>query len=90
MFDTHLDMPGRRRDPDRDEAARALVQSSNGVMLDVLESAIDLIETGEAKRLEHHELVELAKLARAEDQSIRRQLTAMERVTESVSEMLFR
>jgi hypothetical protein len=90
LFDTHLDMPGRRRDPDRDEAARALVQSSNGVMLDVLESAVDLIETGEAKTLEHHELVELAKFARAEDVSIRRQLTAMERVTESSCEMLFR
>ena len=90
LFDTHLDMPGRRRDPDRDEAARALVQSSNGVMLDVLESAVDLIETGEAKTLGHHELVELAKFARAEDVSIRRQLTAMERVTESACEMLFR
>lgn len=90
LFDTHLDMPGHRRDPDRDEAARALVQSSNGVMLDVLESALDLIETGEAKTLQHHELVKLAKFARAEDQSIRRQLTAMERVTESACEMLFR
>jgi len=34
--------------------------------------------------------VELAKFARAEDVSIRRQLTAMERVTESSCEMLFR
>lgn len=90
LFDTHLDMPGRRRDLDRDAAARTLVQSSNGVMLDVLESALDLIESEEATSLEHPELVNLARFARAEDQTIRRQLTAMARATESACEMLFR
>lgn len=90
LFDTHLDMPGRRRDPDRDAAAHSLVQSSNGVMLDVLEGAIDLIESGEAKTLEHQELLHLARFARAEDQTIRRQLAAMERATASPCEMLFR
>lgn len=90
LFDTHLDMPGRRRDLDRDAAARTLVQSSNGVMLDVLESALDLIESEEATSLEYPELVNLARFARAEDQTIRRQLTAMARATESACEMLFR
>lgn len=90
LFDTHLDMPGRRRDSDRDAAARALVQASNGIMLDVLESAIELIESGEAQTLEHHELVNLARFARTEDQSIRRQLMAMERTGESAYELLFR
>jgi len=90
LFDTHLDMPGRHRDLDRFEAARALVQSSNGVMLDVLESALDLIESGEATTLAHQELLNLARFARSEDHHIRRQLTAMERATASACEMLFR
>ena len=90
LFDAHLDMPGRHRNPDRLAAAQALVQSSNGVMLDVLDSAIDLIESGEAETLKHPELLNLARFARTEDQSIRRQLAAMERATESACEMLFR
>jgi len=87
LFDTHLDMPGRRRD----EAARALVRASNGVMLDVLESALDLIESGEVTTLHGVDLMELAWLARDEDAAIRRQLCAMERTgTESLYEALFR
>ncbi|HRI39933.1 MAG TPA: radical SAM protein, partial [Nitrospira sp.] len=90
LFDTHLDMPGRPRNPDRDAAARMLVQASNGVMLDVLENAIDLIDSGEARALAHRELVNLARFARTEDQSIRRQLMAMERANQSTYELLFR
>ncbi|NGZ11899.1 MAG: hypothetical protein CV088_21455 [Nitrospira sp. LK70] len=90
LFDTHLDMPGRRRDLDRDAATRTLVRSSNGVMLDVLESALDLIESEEATSLEYPELVNLARFARTEDQTIRRQLTAMAQATECACEMLFR
>lgn len=90
LFDAHLDMPGRRRDPDRHAAACALVQSSNGVMFDVMDSALDLIESEEARTLEHPELLNLARFARAEDQRIRRQLSAMEAATASACEMLFR
>jgi hypothetical protein len=78
LFDTHLDMPGRPRDELRDEAARAIVRASNGIMIDVLEAAIDLIEDGLATRIDDPELIELARLARSEDQLIRRDLAAME------------
>lgn len=63
----------------RDAAARALVQASNGVMLDVLENALDLIESGLVTTLEDPDQIDLARLARSEDASIRRQLVAMER-----------
>jgi len=78
LFDTHLQMPGRPRDDQRDAAARALVQASNGVMLDVLENALDLIESGLVTALEDPDLLDLARLARTEDASIRRHLVAME------------
>jgi hypothetical protein len=91
LFDTHLDMPGRPRNPHRDAAARALVQASNGIMLDVLENALDLIEGGNATKLEDPDLLELARLARTEDCSIRRQLVDMElSSSESMYEALFR
>jgi radical SAM superfamily enzyme YgiQ (UPF0313 family) len=86
LFDTHLDLPGRRRDAGRDAAARALVQASNGVMLDVLESAIDAIDSGAAMTLDDEELLSLARFARAEDQRIRRQLIEMERSNEATFE----
>jgi anaerobic magnesium-protoporphyrin IX monomethyl ester cyclase len=91
LFETHLDMPGHRRDADRDGAARALVQASNGVMLDVLDSALDLIEGGIATALDDADLLALARLARQEDAGIRRQLCAMARsYDESLYEALFR
>ena len=77
LFDTHLDMPGRRRNPRWVASARALVQASNGLMLDVLEAAIDLIEAGDARLLDDAELLALAKLARREDVRVRRQLADM-------------
>lgn len=79
LFDTHLQLPWRPRDDTRDEAARALVQASNGVMLDVLENALDLIEDGSATTLQDADLLDLARLARREDAQIRRQLAAMSR-----------
>jgi len=91
LFDTHLDMPGRRRDPYRFAAARILVQASNGIMLDVLDDALDLIETGAVTTLDAPELLELARFARAEDRRVRRQLAAMERgPSEPMYEALFR
>lgn len=74
LFDTHLTLPGRPRDPDRDAAARALVRSSNGVLVDVLDAALDLIEHGSATERDDPELVELARFARREDALVRRQL----------------
>ena len=81
LFDTHLDLPDRPRDCGLDSAARALVQASNGVMLDVLENALDLIEAGQATEREDPQLLDLARLARSEDAQIRRQLAAMSRST---------
>lgn len=78
LFDTHLDMPGRRRDPLRDEAARALARASNTIMLDVLDAALDLIERGEATRLDDPELLALARLARREDGHIRAQMSMLD------------
>ena len=77
LFDTHLDLPGHERDSDRDEAARALARASNGVMIDVLEAALDLIEDGDATTATDPELLELARLARREDKFVRRQLREM-------------
>lgn len=91
LFDTHLALPGRPRDAARDAAARALVQASNGIMLDVLENALDLIETGAATVLSDPDLVDLARLARREDHGIRRHLAALARHTEAgLGEALFR
>jgi len=91
LFDTHLDLPGRRRDHLRDDAARALVRASNGVMIDVLDAAIDLIEDGDATTIDDPELLELAKLARREDGFIRAELVAMQStLAEATYEALFR
>jgi radical SAM superfamily enzyme YgiQ (UPF0313 family) len=91
LFDTHLDMPGRPRDADRDAAARALVQASNGVMLDVLEHALDLIDGGIATTLDDADLLDVARLARREDAGIRRQLCAMARsYDDNLYDALFR
>jgi len=92
LFDTHLDLPGRERDLGRHEAARALTQASNGVMIDVLEAALDLIEDGDATTVHDPELLELARLARREDTLIRRELATMmlEGRREAMYEALFR
>ena len=90
LFDTHLDMPGRPRHPERDAAARALVRASNTIMIDVVDAALDLIESGEASTVEHLDLLELARLARTEDQRIRQQLYEMETSSENLYEALFR
>ena len=91
LFDTHLDMPGYERDDELDAAARALVRASNGIMLDVLDDAIDLIEDDVATALDDSELVELARLARREDQMIRRQLNEIASAgRESMYDALFR
>jgi hypothetical protein len=91
LFDTHLDLPGHERDPLRHDAARALTRSSNGVMIDVLEQAIDVIEDGEATTVTHPELLELARLARHEDALVRGQLHEIARLDrEPLYEALFR
>jgi anaerobic magnesium-protoporphyrin IX monomethyl ester cyclase len=91
LFDTHLDLPGRERDPLRHEAARALTRSSNGVMIDVLDDALDLIEDGDVATVTDLELLELARLARREDQLVRQQLGELARNDrEPLYEALFR
>lgn len=60
-------------------------------MLDVLDDALDLVESGDVTALDAPELLELARFARAEDRHVRRQLAAMERdPLEPVYEALFR
>jgi anaerobic magnesium-protoporphyrin IX monomethyl ester cyclase len=91
LFDTHFDLPGHRRDAARDEAARAIVRASNTTMLDVLDAALELIETGEASGLENPDLLALAGLARREDRLIRVQLAEFDRtVPDDTYEALFR
>lgn len=77
LFDTHLAFPGRPRDNSRDAAARALVQASNGAMIDILQNALDLIEAGEATTVKDPELIALAGLARDEDHYIRQHVLSM-------------
>ncbi|HMC70395.1 MAG TPA: hypothetical protein VKJ07_14665 [Mycobacteriales bacterium] len=91
LFDTHLDMPGKPRDERRHQATQALVKASNGVMIDVLEQAIDLIDDGTATSCNDADLVELARLARREDRLIRRQMDEIVLSgRESMYEALFR
>jgi anaerobic magnesium-protoporphyrin IX monomethyl ester cyclase len=91
LFDTHFDLPGHRRDPARDEAARAIVRASNTVMLDVLDAALDLIEDNTVTTLEDADLLDLARVARSEDRDIRRQLAEFDRTTsDETYEALFR
>lgn len=59
------------------DAARAIAQASNGVMLDVLDEAIELVENAPGLALEGPELMSLARLARREDALIRRQIDAL-------------
>lgn len=77
LFDSHLNHPDRPRDDEYDAAIRAIAQASNGVMLDVLDNAIDLIATNSVDTVKHPDLLALARLARDEDHLIRRQLADM-------------
>jgi B12 binding protein/radical SAM family protein len=91
LFEAHLDMPGHPRDPGLAAAARALARSSNGVMLDVVDAAIDLIDEGAVDHPTDDELLELARLARREDELVRRQIVEIASANrESVYEALFR
>jgi anaerobic magnesium-protoporphyrin IX monomethyl ester cyclase len=90
MFEAHLDMPGRPRDVQRADAARALARASNTIMLDVLDAAVELIADGGATTIDDPELIELARLAQREDRLIRRQLLALESRDPAMHMALFR
>jgi radical SAM superfamily enzyme YgiQ (UPF0313 family) len=91
LFETHFDLPGHRRNPDRDEAARALARASNTVMLDVVDTALDLVESGAVTALDDPVLFDLARLARQEDRMIRRQMAEFDRThSDEVYDALFR
>jgi anaerobic magnesium-protoporphyrin IX monomethyl ester cyclase len=90
IFDTHLHMHGHPRDELRDASARALARASNRSLLDILEAAIDLIDTHEVEHREDPALLELARTARAQDNKIRDQMFTMLRQQRHTSEALFR
>jgi hypothetical protein len=91
LFETHFDLPGHRRNPDRDEAARALARASNTVMLDVVDTGLDLVESGAVTALDDPVLFDLARLARQEDRMIRRQMAEFDRThSDEVYDALFR
>jgi len=90
IFDAHLDMPGRPRDPFHEDAARALARASNAVMLDVLDAAIEVIADGEASTIDDAALMSLANVAAREDRLIRSQAVSLGRREECKHAALFR
>jgi anaerobic magnesium-protoporphyrin IX monomethyl ester cyclase len=91
LFDTHLELPGRPRDDGLAAASRALARASNGVMLDVVDAAIELIDEGAVAHPTDGDLLELARLARREDALVRRQMRELASAArEPLYEALFR
>lgn len=77
MFEARLDFPDRPCDPEFRAAARTLTNSSNTLMLDVAEEALDLAESGAARNADDQALLRLARFARSEDERIRGTLAAL-------------
>ncbi|HEY3258621.1 MAG TPA: radical SAM protein, partial [Gemmatimonadaceae bacterium] len=77
LFEARLDYPDRPHDPDFRLAARTLTESSNNLLLDVAEEAVEHFESCDAAVAETPALMRLARFAREEDERIRRMLAAM-------------
>ena len=77
LFEARLEYPERPYDPDFRQAAQTLTASSNALLLDVAEEAVDLIEALDAHDATDPALVALARYAREEDERVRRMLNAL-------------
>ena len=77
LFEARLDYPERPHDPDFRQAAQTLTASSNTLLIDVAEEAMDLIEASGARDATSPDLVALASYAREEDARVRRMLNAL-------------
>ncbi len=80
LFDARLSWPEQPCEPAFLAAVQALADASNGVMLDVVEAAVELLADGDATVADDTPLVELARLARREDAALRRDLWALREV----------
>ena len=77
LFEARLDYPDRPHDPDFLMAARTLVHSSNTLLLNVAEEALDYIESSDVHDTSDPTLIKLARFAREEDKRIRGVLSAL-------------
>jgi anaerobic magnesium-protoporphyrin IX monomethyl ester cyclase len=77
LFEARLDYPDRPHDPTFRNAACALTDASNTLLLDVTEEALDGIEAGTFTQASDPALVDLARYAREEDERIRGTLAAL-------------
>jgi len=77
LFEARLDLPGRPHDPEFLAASRSLVASSNTLLFDVTEEALDYIEANSPSDAADPSLLRLAALSLDENESIRGMLAAM-------------
>lgn len=91
LFEATLTWPDRPRDAGLLREIRSLAAASNAVLLDVVDAALDLVETIDVVTAMHPDLVDLARLARREDAFIRQQLSGvLARRPRQVDQELFR
>lgn len=77
LFEAMLDFPEQPRDPDFLRAARALVEASNTLLLDVAEEAVELLRAAPVPSAADPALLDLARFAREEDARVRSLLDAL-------------
>lgn len=91
LFEARLDYPDRPHDAEFLAAARTLAAASNSLLIDVVEEALDHIESMENPDAGDPTLVRLARLSREENERIRGMLAAMWSARpRAVAEELFR
>jgi radical SAM superfamily enzyme YgiQ (UPF0313 family) len=77
LFEARLDYPDAPYDPDFLAAARQLTDTSNTLLLDVAQEALEYCETAEVPAAEDPALMRLARFARQEDAHVRGMLGAL-------------
>jgi radical SAM superfamily enzyme YgiQ (UPF0313 family) len=77
LFEACLDFPDRPRDPDLLTAARTLASSSNRLLLDITEEAVEYIEQSENPDAGDPALIDLARFAREQEKRVRGSMMAL-------------
>jgi radical SAM superfamily enzyme YgiQ (UPF0313 family) len=91
LFEARLDYPEMPSDPDFLEAACALTNASNTLLLDVAEEALEHLEHSAAPSAADPALIRLARFSRQENERIRATMTSLWNVRPRlVAEELFR